>query len=87
VRQVFDVPQGLFRDHRGGPSESFPLCARPLEPGSHAFRDPLALELRDGRQKVHLEPSGGRGGVDPLGQRYEGNAQHLKLVKQPYEMF
>ena len=50
------------------------------------FDDPTALEFGDGPEDMHLKLAGRRGGIDPLGQRYERHPERLKFVQQGNEV-
>ena len=49
-----------------------------------AFLDASSFELAQSGQHVHLEPTGGRGGVDPFIQAREGYAEGLEFLEQQH---
>ncbi len=76
----------VLADLHPRPPETLSLGPDSRQPQTDALGDPRALELRDRAQNVHLKASRGRGSVDPLGQRYEGYPEGLKLFQKQNEV-
>ena len=61
----------LAGEHAFAP-EMMPAGSRSLQPGNGAFPHHVPLELCDGPQDRVEHPSGGRGGVDVVGEGAKG---------------
>ena len=66
--------------------QALPLSSSPRQARQDALGDPRALELRDGREDMHLQLSGRCSRVDAFLQADEGHAERLELVEQSDEV-
>jgi hypothetical protein len=66
--------------------QALPLRPRPGEPRHHPLLNPTALELRNRRQDVELEPPRGRRGVDARAQGDECNPERLEFIQEQYQV-
>ena len=78
--------ENAFRDDFLWPPEPCSIRPRPREAGSDTLGDPRPLELRNGREDMHLQLAGWRRRVDALLQADERHAQRLELVEQGDEV-
>ena len=64
-----------------GPAERLALGTGPVKAGVRALSQPVALELRDRREDMHLQLAGGRRRVDALADRGELHVQRAQFVE------
>jgi hypothetical protein len=72
----------VWTDRLSRAAEGLALRHPPRQPGADALDDPRPLELGNRTEDVHLEPAGGRRGVDPFREADERDAKRLKLVEE-----
>ncbi|MDQ3756545.1 MAG: hypothetical protein M3394_01690 [Actinomycetota bacterium] len=76
------APLGHGVAERVAAGDPLALGCLALHGRDHPVDDRLALELGEHAEKLHEHPTGGRGRVDGLGGRPEGDAAAVKLLQQ-----